>query len=151
MGPNVTKRSKAEKANILTVREKAARIEVVSLLLSLERKLIQNTDKIAKRIMNTKMSRKTDAETEQDGLLSTVLTPRAKELLFRKMTHLCQQISKTSRRPSGLFEALSKTYEQLGEDEKLLFLLSGGVPQLVRYQLEATEPDQATGELPVPC
>jgi len=73
--------------------------------------------------------------------------------------HLQREILQTSHETSDPYDALFKAYEQLTDEQKMAFLLTGGAECLFQYQRERIEQrrtgrcssDTGTDQLPIPC
>jgi len=73
--------------------------------------------------------------------------------------HLQREILQTSHQTSNPYEALFKAYEQLTDEQKIAFMLTGGAECLFQCQRERIEQrrtrrcssNTGTGQLPIPC
>jgi len=78
---------------------------------------------------------------------------------IKLVDHLQREILQTSHETSDPYEALFKAYEQLTDEQKMTFLLTGGAECLFQYQRERIEQrrtgrcssDTGTDQLPIPC
>jgi hypothetical protein len=73
-----------------------------------------------------------------------------------KVNSLQQDILKTPGEAQNASEALCQAYRNLTEQEKMAFILAGGVPSLSHYQEWCIQElrsgsDRETGQLPVLC
>ena len=84
------------------------------------------------------------------------------EFALLLVNHLQQEILKASGKTQNPSEALLRAYGMLCDEQKIDFLLAGGVAQLLRYQRHIWQrsqqgctgkfsSDPATGSLPVMC
>ena len=77
-------------------------------------------------------------------------------LLGRYAMEKIHWILKTLNGAHNATEALSQAYETLTDEQKIAFILAGGVPSLFRYHQQhiqqiRTSSDTETGQLPVLC
>jgi len=75
---------------------------------------------------------------------------------IEKMNYLQQEILQTPSETNKPCEALAEAYQMLTDEQKIAFILAGGVPSLFRYQQYSirqmrTGSDTETGQLPVLC
>ena len=75
---------------------------------------------------------------------------------MEKIASLQQEILKTLNETHNATEALSQAYEALTDEQKIAFILAGGVPSLLysshqHIQQMRTGSDTETGQLPVLC
>jgi hypothetical protein len=75
---------------------------------------------------------------------------------IEKVNSLQQEILKTPGETQTSSEALSQAYETLTDEQKIAFLLAGGIPSLFHYRRHSTQEmrtgsDTETGQLPVLC
>ena len=82
------------------------------------------------------------------------------QTILDKVDSLEQEILQTPGQTKDPLEALKSAYEQLSEQQKISFILAGGVAQLLRNRQQRRYPSQEkrrasrgtdTGELPVLC
>jgi hypothetical protein len=75
---------------------------------------------------------------------------------IEKVNSLQQEILKTPCETRNASEALCKAYETLTDEQKIAFILAGGVPSLFQWQQYhiqdlRTGSDTETGQLPCLC
>ena len=75
---------------------------------------------------------------------------------MEKIYYLQQEILKTADETHNAVDVLSQAYEMLTDEQKITFILAGGVPSLFHYQQHSvlqmrTSSDTETGQLPVLC
>lgn len=84
------------------------------------------------------------------------------ELTIMQMDCLQQSILRASKKRKSPYKALSQAYEMVSEEQKIAFLLAGGVEQLFRYQqqrrqqewekkTDQSSSDPGTDDLPILC
>jgi hypothetical protein len=76
--------------------------------------------------------------------------------VIKKMNDLQQEILQTPGKMNKPREALAQAYWMLTDEQKIAFILAGGVPFLFRYQQSSIlqmgiDFDPETGKLPVLC
>jgi hypothetical protein len=75
---------------------------------------------------------------------------------IEKMNHLQQKILQTPSETNSPCEALAMAYQMLTDEQKIAFILAGGVPSLFHSQQHSIQQtrigsDTETGQLPVLC
>ena len=77
--------------------------------------------------------------------------------LFVQIDHLQQEILNSQERIPSPRQALLRVYEMLSDEQKIAFLLAGGIEQFLRYQQQQKKQkrnitsDLGTGSLPILC
>jgi len=77
-----------------------------------------------------------------------------RESIIGKVDRLQQEVLRTSHKTPA--RALFQAYEILTEEQKIAFILAGGIPSLAQrqeqhIQEERAVPDRETGQLPILC
>jgi len=77
-----------------------------------------------------------------------------RESIIGKVDRLQQEVLRTSHKTPA--QVLFQAYETLTDEQKIAFILTGGVPSLFHYQRHSiqqmrADPDRETGQLPIPC
>ena len=71
--------------------------------------------------------------------------------LFETVSHLEQEILRTAHQTTTLSEVLLKAYAMLTDEQKIAFILAGGMPSLFQHQHRDIDADRETGQLPILC
>jgi hypothetical protein len=72
-------------------------------------------------------------------------------LVLKKIDHLQKAILQAPNETNNPHEALALAYQMLTNEQKIAFILAGGMPSLFRCQQMRTDSDPETGKLPVLC